>query len=123
MKLRPEIKATFELDDHGDPVAIKRGDLNHYRIRLNLENAPEDTYAVTYTLHESYYEPVREARDKANKFEEDLTSYGDFVIQAQVRTREGIITTTVPLSTALAESQDEQITAKIESALLDIRNK
>jgi len=123
MKLRPEIKATFELDDHGDPVAIKRGDLNHYRIRLNLENAPEDTYAVTYTLHESYYEPVREARDKANKFEEDLTSYGDFVIQAQVRTREGIITTTVPLSTALAESHDEQITAKIESALLDIRNK
>ncbi len=123
MMQKPEIKAMFELDDQGEPVVIERGNNKHYKINLSLEDYPEDTYAVTYTLDDSYYEPVREVRQKENKFKESLTSYGDYIVQAKVRTREGVINTSVPLSSALAKGHEIGLSPKIETALLEIRKK
>ena len=117
----PVIKATFELDEMGRPEAIRRGNLKHYRIRLHIENAPDDTYAVTYMLHESYYKPVRESRDRAAGFAEDLTSYGDFTVQAKVRSREGVATIATPLSAALEAGHGAPLPPEIKSALEDIR--
>jgi hypothetical protein len=122
MTSSPVIKATFELDEKGLPAFIERGDRKHYRIRLHVENVPDDTYAVTYKLHETYYDPVRESRDRAAGFTEDLTSYGDFTVQAKIRSKEGVATVATPLSAALEAGHGAQLPPEIESALRVIRS-
>jgi hypothetical protein len=119
----PVIKATFTLDQEGRPVVVERGDLKHYQIKLRVENVPEDTYAVTYLLDESYYDPVREARDRDTGFAEDLMSYGDYTVQAKVRSREGVAAVAIPLSAALEAGHGKDSSAEIASALNDIRSK
>jgi hypothetical protein len=114
----PTIKATFELDERGQPLLVQRDNLNHYRIRLQVEGAPEDTYAVTYVLHETYYAPVRESRDRAHEFAEELTSYGNYTVQAKIRTKnECPLVVTSSLSEALRVGHPDQQTAEIEAAL------
>lgn len=120
MKSSPVIKATFRLDERGRPAFFLKNHKN-YNIRLQVENAPDDTYAVTYTLHESYYEPVRESRDRANQFAEDLTSYGDYTVQAKVRSKQGVTTIATALSDALKRGHASALSPEIESALKDIR--
>jgi hypothetical protein len=121
MMLSPVIKAMFELDQLGRPEAIQRENHKHYRIRLHVENVPDDTYAVTYLLHETYYEPVRESRDRNAQFAEDLTSYGDFTVQARVRSKEGVATIATPLSAALEAGHGANLPPEIMSAISDIR--
>jgi hypothetical protein len=115
------IVATFELDANGLPQFVQRGELKHYRMRLSLDQPPSDTYAVTYALHETYYDPVRESRDKASGFGENLTSYGDFTVQAKVRTRDGVLNVAAPLSGALANGHSQDLTPAITAAIEDIR--
>jgi len=117
---RPTIRATFELDDAGLPTAVEAGDLRHYHIRLRVDGAPPDTYAVTYVLDPSYQSPVREVRDSEGAFEEHLTSYGDYTVQAKIRARDGITTVAMPLSKALAESYGNAPSQPIAAALHDI---
>jgi hypothetical protein len=120
--MRASIVATFELDGKGRPKFTKHDDLKHYCIRLSLDQPPPDAYAVTYILHETYYDPVRESRDRATSFGEDLTSYGDFTVQAKVRTPERVLTLAVPLSTALTNGHHQHLTQPIAGAIDDIRN-
>lgn len=121
MQALPRIKATFQLDEIGKPVMIQQGSLRHYRIRLEVEGVPEDTYAVTYVLHETYHDPIRESRDRTKGFAEDLTSYGDYTVQAKIRTRGGVLTIASSLSIALATGHAGKLTPPVESALKDIR--
>jgi hypothetical protein len=116
----PTIKATFELDEKGRPAVIRAGDVEHYRIKLNIDGAPPDTYAVTYVLDPSYHAPVREVRSRDNSFEERLTSYGDYTVQAKIRTRGGITTVAVPLSRALQLSYGDERGVEINAALQNI---
>lgn len=116
----PSIKATFELDAAGRPTAVESDELRHYRIKLRVDDAPPDTYAVTYTLDDSYYDAVREVLDSEARFEEHLTSYGDYTVQAKIRSPDGVTTVAVPLSTALSKGHVEGLNSAIEGALHDI---
>jgi len=115
----PEIKAEFILDKEGKP---KGRSSEQYAIRLSVENTPKDTHAVTYYLHSSYYDPVREVRDQASHFCEELTSYGDFDIQVKVRTRDHSILTKRSLYEALAESHGQSSEPTIKEALQNIHD-
>ena len=112
------IKAELVLDADGKPVGRSSG---HYRIRIHVEGAPEDAYKATYQLHSTYYDPVREARDRESGFSEELTSYGDFVLQARVRTRSRSLGTARALADALDESHGASSDADVRKALSDIR--
>lgn len=116
----PTIRATFELDAAGRPTAVETGDLRHYHIRLRVDGAPPDTYAVTYVLDPSYHSAVREVRASEAGFEEHLTSYGDYTVQAKIRARDGVTTVAVPLSTALAQSHGKAPSSAIAEALQNI---
>lgn len=117
---RPTIRASFELDASGRPAAVERHHLKHYHIKLHVDDYPPDTYAVTYVLDDSYYEAVREVRDRDAHFEERMTSYGDYTVQAKIRTRNGTTTVAVPLSTALAQSHGDAPNPAVAEALRDI---
>ena len=116
----PAIKATFELDEVGRPTAVGQGNLQHYNIKLSVDGAPDDTYAVTYLLDSSYYSDVREVRNADDGFEERLTSYGDYTVQAKIRARDGVTTVAVPLSTALALGHGSTPTDAVAAALRNI---
>ncbi len=118
--MTPVIRATFKLNEKGEPEVVEHDDLKHYRIRLQMENLPENTYAVTYLLDETYYDPVHESRDQKSFFPTELTSYGDYTLQAKVRTRERVETVATPLSAALKRSYLDNPTPQIEAALRDI---
>lgn len=116
----PTIRATFELDEAGNPTAVETGDRRHYYIKLHVDGAPPDTYAVTYLLDPSYHSAVREVRNPKAAFEEQLTSYGDYTVQAKVRARDGVTTIALPLSRALAESYGKAPSPAIAEALKEI---
>jgi hypothetical protein len=115
---KPKIRAEFKLDDNGNPVTVSRtGSRTHYPIRLFMEDVPADTFAVTYVLHPTYYNPRREARRRDRQFEESITSYGDYMVKAKVRGKTGVDHFAYWLSDALQETYKGQITDSIRNAI------
>ena len=115
----PSIKASFLLDKSGKPKVSASGD---YEIRLQVEDAPEGTYRVTYELDDSYYDPLRDAIDPSSSFSEDLTSYGDYLIQARVRAKDHTLLAKRSLFDALMESYSDSTDPDILRALTDIKD-
>lgn len=113
----PDIKASFELDMSGRPQVIDTGTLQHYRIKLHLDGAPDDTYAVTYILDPSYTSPVREVVSSTGSFDESLTSYGDYLVQAKVRTPAGVTVVAATLVKALRKTYGPTAEPEVEQAL------
>jgi hypothetical protein len=120
---KPKLTATFELDDDGEPKKIMQGDLSHYIINVGVDDPPPDTYAVTYKLHPSYYDPIREVRSKDNQFEENLTSYGDFQVQADLRTGKRVEAVAANLSEALQRGYEGKTTPQIAAAISAIKQR
>jgi hypothetical protein len=80
-----QIGAQFILDQKGRPrYEQDEHGLRHYRIRLFVDGATPKVKAVTYKLHDSYYDPLREVfRDDKNpddRFSEVITSFGDYSV-------------------------------------------
>ncbi|MFN3658314.1 MAG: pYEATS domain-containing protein [Pseudolabrys sp.] len=87
----PQLTAHFETDDSGKPVFVNRGGRKHYNLVFEVENMPENVYAGTFELHESYYDPVRTLRPDRGKLELKTTSYGDYDLKVRLRTPDGEI--------------------------------
>lgn len=134
MKSLGRIKAVFELDDDGKPIYVQGKRLRHYKIKLSAEGMPDPVAAVTFKLHESYRDPVREVfkgSESDAPFTETITSYGDFEVavspsgQFSSESSSGLVCDTIQrLSDALHESArtldgDAQ---SIDDALRDIRS-
>ena len=117
---KPILTARFHLNDDGKPEFVERDGLKHYVIDLRVDDAPEDTYAVNYQLHESYYDPRRESRERGDHFVQELTSFGDYTVQAKVRAPGSIGTIATTLSRALARGHESDLTGPIVAALQDI---
>ena len=117
---KPRIVARFKLDGEGRPEAVEAGGHRHYRIELRTEEAPEDTYAVNYELHDTYYDPMRESRRHDEGFAEPITSYGDFDVKAKIRTRNRVEVVSAPLSRALAQGHRDDANPAIRRAIEDI---
>jgi len=116
------LKAEFLLDEAGKPRATAEGGRTHYEIRLFVDDAPETAFAVNYELYEDYFLPLRESVRKRQSFDEEITSYGDYEVRAEVRTREGRrVRLQRQLSEALRDGMSKAITPSVEGALKRIR--
>ena len=121
-EITPIICAEFKLDKHDKPIAYVHTPYKHYLIKIFIENAPEDTHAVTYELHESYVDPVREVfkgKDTPN-FELYITSYGDYEIKAKIRQKNYSKFISRGLSEALRETYKNTSNPDIQDAINDI---
>lgn len=116
---QPTLQAKFVFDREGRVDTTKQG---HYKIEISVKNAPEDAYAVTYRLHPSYFDPIREAMNKEDSFMEEITSYGDYLITARVRTKSFPVVVQRSLYEALAESHNHNLNSNVSRALEDIKN-
>lgn len=123
----PKIKAAFTLKKGEPVVAYEEGDTRHYSVKLSVEGAPDDTRSVTYRLHETFYDPIREVRrerqGKANDFEEEIETYGDFEILTTVRSSEGETRVRRGLTAALLETHGEDANEAIKKAIREIAGK
>lgn len=121
MEKQAKLMARFILDNQGRPMLIERDNHKHYWINLYVEGAPDNTYAVNYQLHESYPDPLRESRQQNDGFVEKLTSYGDYTVQARLRTKNRVEVIASELSEALARGYGDKVSPIIGEALDDIK--
>ena len=119
---KPLIRASFILDKQGRPIAIQSGGTKHYRIKLHVEDVPEDAHAVTYELHESYYDPIREVRRDVPNFEEEITSYGDYDLKIRVRRKNRVDLATTTLGRALENAYKDSMTPMVREAIDEIKS-
>jgi transcription initiation factor IIF auxiliary subunit len=117
MQNEPMIQARLILNNEGKPEIVG---WRSYKIELSVKGVPEDTFAVTYFLHETYYDPVRESHDQKSNFSEELTSYGDFEIKAKIRAKSSSILISRQLSDALQETHGSSNDFDIKEALQKI---
>jgi hypothetical protein len=116
----PVLRVEFRLDVNGNPMLINKDSVNHYKIRISIDNIPADVYAVNYQLHPSYISPFREERNRANSFGFNTTTYGDYIISAELMGKKG----NQIISTLVSESLDRNHMQKnklIAEALKNIK--
>lgn len=121
MNEKPVILAHFALDGSGRPRSTQANDRRHYSITLRVDGTPSDTYAVTYQLHDSYYNPSRESRLRTNGFSEEITSYGNYTVQAKVRSATHVSTTASSLYHALQRGHGPSPSQSVAEAMEYIR--
>jgi hypothetical protein len=112
-----KIRAEFQVDSNNRPIAISAGNKTHYKIRLFMEGVPEDAYAVTYQLDESYYDPTREVHRQVPDFQEFITSYGDYDIKAQIKRKKDVDFSAEMLSRALRQTYGTNPSEAIQTAI------
>jgi hypothetical protein len=120
---KEKIKAVFVTDANGEPEYIESGGVKHFKIQLQMEGTPKDAYAVTYELHKSYYDAIRENHDRDEGFREDLTSYGNYDIKVKVRSRQGTSMLITSLVDALLAGHADNRTKAVEQAIAMIDDK
>lgn len=121
MKAAPKLIARFKLDATGKPQFRTANGHKHYKLKLYVQDAPENAETVTYKLHSSYYDPVREVDDRLNNFKEKITSYGDYHVRAELRGPKLQQSLTKLLSQMLKEGHpDLSSNAALRTALDDI---
>jgi len=109
------------MDPEGKPLRLEGDNFPHYKIKLWTEGCPRGTYAVNYKLDDTYNDPNREVRSDVQNFEEEITSYGDFVVSAQIRQKGKTDLTTVLLSAALEATYGPNPSNSVAAALADIK--
>ncbi len=109
--------AEFELDEHGKPKCVEKDNLKHFMVRLFLDGAPADASSVQYVLHPTYIEPVRLVPKGVKDFEEYTTSYGDYEIRGNIRSRQNTEVFNKSLTDALKERYSGESTPAILEAI------
>jgi hypothetical protein len=117
-----EIELEFEVDDAGNPKFITHGTKQHYLIRAHIEDVPEDAYAVTYVLDPSYPSQFVESRDRSAGFPVSITTYGNYVLKAQIRGTSGTQTTGRSIEKALKSKYYDTHNNAIRDAISYISN-
>lgn len=118
----PRIIAKLETDTEGRPKFVKQGDHKHYKISFEVENPPQDLYAATFELHETYYDPVRTIRPGTNaSVVLDTTTYGDFDVKVLLRTKSGEIPLIESVSSALDHARAQMPSGEaVDKAISEI---
>lgn len=119
--MKPVLTARFDLDAQGRPVFTQSNGVRHYKINYRVNQPPDGTFAVRYTLDSTYNDPVRETTNAESGFKLHTTSYGDYPVKVDIRRRGGNIEVVEILSRLLARSHESEMSPEIQAAIEDIR--
>src|SRR3972149_5832917 len=98
--------ARFKLDPSGQPVFVEgEGGTKHYVFDLSLPPVTPEVSIVTYRLHPTYYDPVRESEDPVTHFQEQITSFGDYRLNIEAAVGGRLLAERVNLSERLREGR------------------
>lgn len=118
----------LETDERGAPIVTERDGQRSYAVVMEVENPPRDTFAATFELDDSYYDPVRVLTpDPSGRIRLKTFTRGDFPVFVRLSRREGANTVLKEsVSRALRRDAtnravlDPSVTAAINRALDDI---
>jgi hypothetical protein len=119
----PKILAKFELNDE-EPSVFSAGGHTHYKIKLFVEDVPEDCLSAVYELHETYRQPVRAVPRGVPGFAEEITSYGDFSVRVGLEGRSASKVITRSLSQALEDyyaAASDTISPAVQNAIAELK--
>lgn len=116
------LRARFDLVN-GEPRYGVQKKTKFYFITLELDApAAADIMGVTYLLDEAtFWDPKRASAARGQRFAEEITSYGDFLVRVTVETRTGPVTQSALLSDLLEAGHATDMTDAIEKAIDYIR--
>jgi hypothetical protein len=117
--MNSKITASFVVNSANQPITIQRK-YTHFRIVLNVTDYPSGTYAVTYELHETFPNPIREVRSEPGRegFPLFIATYGDFNVYAEIRALNESYRISRLLSDALRETYVQMPPEKLPSGIL-----
>lgn len=86
----PRLTVRLERAPDGTPRVTERDGQRHYAVVFEVENAPPDTYAATFELDPSYYDPVRTVTpDGEGRVRLHITTYGDYPVLVRLSRYKG----------------------------------
>ncbi len=98
----PKLAVRLQTDKDGRPIVVQRDGTRHYSVLLEVRNAPADTYAATFELDPTDYDPVRTlAPDAQGNIRLSTTTSGDFPVLVRI-SRSGGANTVLKESVARA---------------------
>ena len=101
----PKLSVRLETDDKGEPAVVEKGGLRHYKVVFEVDGAPADTYAATFELDPSYYDPRRTLKPDADgKFRLETTTYGNYPVVVRLHRSGGDLMLKANVAQALTGS-------------------
>ena len=98
----PKLAVRLQTDKDGRPIVVQRGGTRHYSVVLEIQNAPADTYAATFELDPTDYDPVRTLTPDAHgNIRLNTTTSGDYPVLVRI-SRSGGANTVLKESVARA---------------------
>jgi hypothetical protein len=125
MPSEPKVSVRLETDDHGSPEIVQENTRRHYKVIMEIEDAPADTYAATFELDSSYYDPVRMVSpDATGKFKLETTTYGDYPLLVRLhRPKDGDVVLKEGMARALRRARDKMpANPQVDEAVAYIAN-
>lgn len=123
MEMNPQLAIHFETDDNGEPRYVLGEDgKKHYKLVLEVQNAPDDAYAATFELDSTYYDPVRSVTpDTEGKLQLRTTSYGNYPLRVSLTTKRGGVAITDSVVRALQRARPEMPdNPSVDDAILEL---
>lgn len=109
----PTIVAKFETED-GSPRCIGK----EFAISLWLEGFPKNASSVTYKVNDkSFAKPVWSESNKKENFLTSMSSYGDVLLTAKIKTPAAQLNTSATLFEALKRTHSKDRSVAIRNAL------
>jgi hypothetical protein len=124
----PRLRASLSLTGRGEPISHRIEGVLHYEVRLFLENTPDDTEFVTYTIlndDDTWPEAEREAKVLwgVRDFEKHIETYGDLDITVNLTSQSGSSRAKAILSEALAHTHGASASENVRNALTRLRQR
>jgi len=117
--MKPYLKAEFLLEnDRPVKLITTKFRHDHFKILLSIGDLPGHAYSVTYRLHESFYNPVREVFEKKEfGFPLQISTYGEFLVRAEINSPSGVSTVAQSLTAALRERYGDSCPLEIDQVI------
>lgn len=92
------------LNKNYKPLKFRMGGKDHFQIYLGIQSSSDpdlnQVEQVTYTLHSTFKDRVRESRNRKRQFEIEIYAWGTFVVKFEIKLVNG---TTLVKETNMAD--------------------
>jgi hypothetical protein len=111
MIAEPKLTVRLVTDSTGKPEVTQERDRQVYKVVFEVEGAPADTYAATFELDPTYYDPLRTLKpDVDGKFRLETTTYGNYPVVVRLhRAKGGDVTLKENVARALTQTVEDKV--------------
>jgi|GEM_PF-6037504 len=118
---RGQVIAEFVLDNNGNPIYYHSDGHKNYKIVYKLQSdRANEIKKVIYRLDSSYYNPIRETRNRENNFELRTSTYGEYPLSVEVHFQDETVRDNFSITKLLKQTYQSTNNQQIMSAITNI---